>query len=816
MKRSNLLLHVSVSVLISGIVPSISYAQDDRPGDVSAGLSENEILVTARKRNESDLVVPVAIVAMGRTQLDRLNIQSLGDVAAATPSLNIVTNTGFSGGSITLRGVGSPATSAGTDQAVALNLDGVTISDGLAIRFGQFDLERVEVLQGPQSLYYGKNASGGIISVVSANPTSKPYAMLRGGYTFESRGWLTEAVLSGPLANGLTARLALYRNDQKGFFRNALTDSTVVPPAGLLAIYGPLLPPKYRRGPDTVDTGIRGTIKFEPNEDLSIRLKGAFLDHRGSTTHSFAHLFYCPAGVPAPGNPGNVPGIAYACKLDRTALPFGQSATAAVGGDPRFGDGSPINKTKQYLAVGDINYDMSEILALNSVTGYYKHTVFERGNSTLSPYPGIGSVNDITLKQFSQEFRLTTSSDGPFNGMAGLYYQSGDFALNNPVTVVQSIFPRSDFYFDSHTYSAFGQLTYKPMQSVEISAGARYTDEKKHMKLFSNALNAFATDLPVDTVHSKRFMPELAVSWRPDRQINVFLTYKRGAKSGGFSANVLALPPYADDDLAFADETVNGFEGGVKSILLDGALRFDLTGYTYTYKDLQVNIFEPSTASFSTRNAASAKVRGIQLTANYSPRQIPGFNLSGSLNYGHARYGNYLAPCYTGQTIAAGCNLDAFGNVVATGGINQNLGGRPTSAAPDWSGNLSANYDLPVTSGGTRIGLSLGATYTGRQNPLPALIPQAWQRSVVILDGQLRLFNDDRGWELALIGKNLTNELRAQWGVENAFTPGFGVNPGTGTTGPGVQSDLLGYSNDPFHVMIRLTIKPWDFFSREK
>ncbi|MEJ2457873.1 MAG: TonB-dependent receptor plug domain-containing protein [Novosphingobium sp.] len=140
-----------------------------QPGSTYIGA--NEILVTARKKGESDLDVPIAIKALGAVQLNRNAIQNLSDVAAITPSLNITQSPANSGGTITLRGIGSPSTAAGNDQAVSINLDGITISDGMAVNFAQFDLERVEVLQGPQSLYYGKNSSAGIVSVVSADPT---------------------------------------------------------------------------------------------------------------------------------------------------------------------------------------------------------------------------------------------------------------------------------------------------------------------------------------------------------------------------------------------------------------------------------------------------------------------------------------------------------------------------------------------------------------------------------------------------------------------------------------------------------------------
>lgn len=786
----------------------------DTPPEASAEISSNEIIVNARKRSESDLQVPIAIRALGQEQIERYGIQNLSDVASITPSLSISQSPGNTGGTITLRGIGSPATGSGTDQAVAINLDGVTISDGLAINFAQFDLEGVEVLQGPQSLYYGKNSSAGIISVYSGDPTSQPYAMLRAAYNFQARGKLTEAVLSGPLADGLSARIAFYRNDQKGYFHNAYTGPTGVPSPTQLAIWGPLSPLKFSRAPDGTDTAVRATIKIQPSDALTIRLKGGYIHHKGSASTFAGQLIYCPAGGASPLSLGNVPGIGE-CKLDRTTAAIGSGPNATIGGDPRFGNGDLVQNLKQYLFTGDISYDVNDLIRINSVTGYYKYDFVDVGVPSFSIYPVFAVVNANRRDQFSQEVRVSTSADLPVSGTLGVYYQSGDYAAETPLLAVNSIFPSNDYYFHSRTYSGFGQLTYRPFgQAVEVSAGARYTDETKTQRMFSRLLNGFVPDLPVTRVHSGRLLPEANISWRPNREMNLFLTWKKGAKSGGFNANILALPPYASQDNSFRDEKVSGFEGGIKSVLFDGALRLDLTAYSYKYTDLQVSVFDTATNNSATRNAATAKTRGVQLSTNFAPRSVPGFNLSGSLNYSHARYDKYLAQCYTGQTVALGCNLDADGNVVATNAINQNLDGRPTAVAPDWTGDVNVGYEFPITSDDTRIGVTIGATYTDKFNPLSNLVPQVWQRSSVNLNAEVRLYNE-RGWELALIGKNLTNQLRAQYAVETPGTPGLGVNAGTGTAGPGLQSDVTGYVNAPRQVTLRLTIKPWGLFGRK-
>ncbi len=809
---------VIVSLLSAGgaVVSPFTAAQAQQAVEAepaSATLGDNEIIVTARKKSESDLDVPVAIQVLGLEQLARHGVQNLGDVSAITPSLSIAQAGANTGGSITLRGIGAPATSAGFDQAVALNLDGMTITDGMGIRFGQFDLQQIEVLQGPQSLYFGKNTSAGIISITSADPTYAPYAMLRAGYNFNTRGLLTEAVLSGPLTDELGARVAFYRLDSDGHFRNPLARSTATPLPGQVALFGPLDPDIANwRTMASRDTGVRVTLKYEPAEAFSAKLKGAFLTQTGDSNFNTFQLFHCPSGVPSPANPGNVPGLGD-CALDRDVVPFGPTTTPNVAGDDIFReDARSYSKLEQVLLTGSLDYRIADGLTLSSVTGYYYQRQQEATNVSFSTYPAASAGNLTKREDVSQEFRLSSAFDGPLNGMVGVYYNGSDFESFTPVTFLQSPLPTPDYYFDSRTHAIFGQLTYLLLDdTIELSAGGRYTDEKKQVDLFSPIFGAFATDLPVDTVRSKRFTPEATISWRPSRRINVFATYKKGTKSGGFNAVVLNFPPYSANDTSFADEKVDGFEGGVKSVLLDGALRVDLTGYAYTYKDLQVSVFDAETLNSATRNAANAKIRGVQFSANYQPRQLDGLNLSAALNYSHARYVHYIAVCYIGQTIGEGCNLDADGNAVATDAINQDLGGRPLTNAPDWSGSFSAAYDFALGADDTRFGLSVSAAYNSEYYAIYNQVPQSLQSEAVNLDAQLRLFNEGKGWELALIGKNLTDMHRVQLGYEVPFTPADGT-AGTGTAGPGVQSDLVGVINAPFQLMLRLTVEPSALF----
>lgn len=809
---------IALSVLAAAMATQATAAdvdhvssQQDADAEQTQLVRGNEIIVTARKKAESDLEVPIAIAAIGKEQLDRYNISTLGDVAAITPSLNVSTNFGSQGGNIALRGVSTAPLNASSEQAVAINLDGVTLSHGMAVRFAQFDIERIEVLKGPQSLYFGKNTTAGIISIVTADPTDSLYAMARVGYEFKADELVTEGVVSGPIAGDkLTARLALYRSDMQGYLRNPLAGNTVVPPPGLVALYGPLIPSKYKRVPEANTFGLRGTLKFTPSDIVTLRVKGTYVQRDAVASNQASQYFFCPSGVPAPGNPGNVPGIGN-CTDKNDAVPLGQNPTAQQAGRPEFRDGQPYSEERQYLVAGNLDVKLSDQLTLSSVTSYYKMKLTDAANATFSPYPGIGVVNIVEKSDFTQELRLTSDFDGPLNFMAGVYYGTGtffqDIAVSIPIVFGNStVAPSPIYHIPNRTIAGFGNVTYALFDGkLKLSAGGRYTSERKRLGIFSQIAHAKVTDLGVSKVTFNKFNPELNVTFNPTRQTTIYATYKKGSKSGGFNAEPLTFA-YTGLDASYDDESVSGVEGGIKTLALDGALRLDLAAYRYLYRGLQVGYISPVSASQVIENAASARVQGIELDVRYSPRELDGLSLSGSINYGRARYKDYIGPCYTGQTIAGGCNIDTAGNIVSTsGGVSQNFGGRPLLKAPDWTGSINIAYDMPITTNGMSLGLSAGGVYTGAFYPIPEEVPESLQRKSFNIDAQVRLFNDEQGWELALIGKNLTDQRRMQLGVQTLFTPG--VPAGTGTNGPIARADLNGFANRPRQFMLRLTKK---------
>ena len=229
--------------------------------DPAPALGSGDIIVTARKRQESILNVPVVEIALPASTLERMQVQDLQGITKLVPGLSLGSSVLSVGTQVSIRGVGNSTIDAGVDQSVSLNLDGLQLSQGLAYGSGTFDLGTVEVLKGPQTLFYGKSSPGGVISLRTADPTDKFEVILRGAHEFEANEWRGEAIVSGPVTDTLGLRLSTMYDHQDGFYRNVATS---------LAATGATGPANSHAG-DTTSYIIRGTAVFKPAAQTSKR-----------------------------------------------------------------------------------------------------------------------------------------------------------------------------------------------------------------------------------------------------------------------------------------------------------------------------------------------------------------------------------------------------------------------------------------------------------------------------------------------------------------------------------------------------------------
>jgi iron complex outermembrane receptor protein len=799
---------LKVALLATAFAPALAtapaaYAQ------TAAGASVGEVIVTARKRQESILKVPVVETALPQATLEKYAIQDLYAVANRVPGFVIGTGIVSAGPQVSIRGIGTTANNPTVDQSVSLNIDGLQFSQGMAYFVGLFDVGQVEVLKGPQALFFGKNSPAGVISLRSADPTSTPEVIARAGYEFASNDKVGELILSGPVSDTLKLRLATRYSDQDGWFRNA----TIASPA-----LGGMTPTNRRISPER-SLILRGTALFDPTDAYSARLKVNYSRDKVDNATP-AQIAYCPDGTgAAPGV--NIPFIAGDdCKLDKNI----HTAWFLPSAYPNIRNGGvPFADTRQAFGTLEQNLKVGEGLTLTSVTGGYtmtQHVLYPGG--TAEAAVSIGTDNNFNLRDFTQEVRLTSDYAGPTNFTLGAFYERGlqknfvtlrgDTAIRLPA-LLQSVTNTIDI----RSFSLFGQVRFKPTPELEIAPGVRWTHEKRtHEELNFNPGSGplGRVNLPDPNLDSNNVSPELTVTYTPSDDLTVFGAFKTGFKSGSFNTIQFTAPGAR---AAFNPEKVKGGEVGVKGRALDRRLRFNLAGYYYHYTGLQVgaNELTNGTIALRTINAASANVKGVDFDVSYAPEGLDGLSLYAAVNYNRARYGSFSnAPCGNGQTLAQGCNqlLNA-----ATGRLtSQDLSGRRLVRAPTWSGNVGFDYDAPIRSGMT-VALGANATFSTKYSTALVDLPGFPQKGFAKFNANVALRGANDAWELALIGSNLGNKITTgqcfNSNTQNGVVFG-GQTAGGATSGPAGGDEAVCLADRGREVRIRLTVKAMDLLGR--
>jgi len=793
--------------------PTFVLAQSE-PASQEAATTIDEVVVTARRRDETPISVPVAVTALSAQQLSNLAIDSFADLSTAVPNLTVAQISSGIGGSIYLRGIGTNAgQNASFEQTVSVNIDGVQVSRGQALRVGQFDMQRVEVLRGPQALFFGKNSPAGVISIATAAPTDTLEAMVRASYEVNARERGIEGFVSGPIAETLKGRLAFNYTEMDGWEKNLAYDVQDAANAIVPGIANTLI----RRGPQAESYTLRGSTQWTPIEALTVDLR---LTHTKSEGPGFQQgpneRIACAYGTPqlntvvnaATTNPAQRAALLAAitlpdCSADGryayTSIPAAQLVNSPLGKDEKG-----LNETAMTVGSLQANWTITPSLSLTSVTGYV--TTDDKRYDTYSYAPiatviGVNFGGTTATKQVSQEFRLLSDFQGPFNFLTGAYYEKSE--LSTFIQQFTTPGPRFDQMIDGETVSAFLQGTYDLTDQLELSGGVRWTREDRDLVIDRDGVRQ-----PVSPANAtfENTSPELTLTWRPSDTLTVFAGYRSGFKSGGFATPLTGGAAFTapGPNYKFEPEEVDGYELGVKASLLDRQLRANWSVFSYDYTNLQVSTNDTSgpLPVLRTTNAAAASIFGVESDYTFRPRSLPGLTLRGALNYSDNSFDRFDATCYIGQTQAEGCNLNLS---TGTGRYTaQSLAGRRLPSSMKWSGSLGGSYEGALGSGGVGYLVGLDTTYRSANNPQAELDPNGLQRAVWFVNASARLYSDDRGWEAALVARNLTEEYRATQ-VGNVPLTGNGTLTGSPTTGG--HADLAGYVNRGREILFQVTLR---------
>lgn len=632
------LLALSVATAFAGHA-GIAHAQETGTGQ-QASSSENEILVTAQRRSENLRDVPVSVTAFSGEALARADIESLQDVFSYTPSMTFNTSSGAA--QIYLRGVGSNIANFSTDGSVAVNVDGVYVARPFGALTDFLDVERVEVLRGPQGTLYGRNATAGAINVVSARPTRDLTGYAKAIYgTFNRRE--LQGAISGPLTSdgNIRARVAGRWARDDGFTKD-------LDPAG-----------SNKLDNSDVDA-LRGSLDGDFGA-LSVQITADY-----GRQHSDGDTVRV------------LDGSGYA---DEIGAPLPDDFHSARNDLPTF------NNNRTWGISGQATYDFGDV-SLISVTGYRELKQHFLLNTDGTEADISESIFLTDAKQFSQELRLQSNGDGPFSWIIGGYYFNEKV---NSVTLLPRLsgmgtraFPYTNIFIGNgevDAYAGFADVSYKLTDRLTVSAGIRYSHEKKDLyrELYSPSTivrDAYDTDafgtrsaFRADTPTYDAWTPRFVVNYKPTDDLLLYVSASRGFKSGG--ANVAAATSEP-----FGNELLWSYEAGVKLNLLNGKGLWSTSVFRYDYTDLQVTTFQNGLNSI--QNAASARPWGIETELSLSPVRELQINLSAA--YLDATYHDFTS---------------------SLGGVAVDASGNRMIGAPEWTLSGSANYDFDLGGAGT-------------------------------------------------------------------------------------------------------------------
>ena len=773
----------------SGLVtPATAQDAVDQIEEVSTDEGDSVIFVTARRRDEALQDVPIAIASIGGDALKKSQITKPEALAARVPTLNIAVGGSGSGGQLSLRGIGSSNSSAAFDSAVALDVDGIVLSSMRLVQSGFFDVAQIDVLKGPQSLYFGKSATAGVLSVRSADPTSSFEASVRGSYEFEEKGYAVEGYVSGPISDTLGYRIAARYNKIDELYFNA----------------APNVANTYR-GEQNIN--LRGTLEWEPSDDFKFNIKANYVGHENDGEIRHTQIDCGANGVADPlvllGGAVVVP-AGYDCdSLDNTfwlpdsAVPLGLMAPPGMDNN----GGVPFNETDMYLVRARADIALQDNLSLALVTGYFD---FESRGQDFYGYGGVFGVgtdlNRNRTEQFSQEIRLSSDNAGAFNWLAGAFYERRNilfeaaqdavnisFLTPDPITGATFDWRRQHFT-TTDAYSAFGSVLIEPTDRLEIAAGLRYTKEEKANRIEVPFVHAVLSGAPFNFLSSgfqspqirfedDNFSPEVSVKYEVSDSAHVYGSYKKGFKSGGIDNSALPSSGLSDivasgdySQLIFDSETAEGFEVGLKSMLADDRLRLNLSLFNYVFSDLQIQSFDPVAIQYITSNAGEMRSRGGDIDLSWrSP--VEGLTLAAAVAYTDAEF------------------TDTY---ISNAGVD--LEGRAAPRAPKWSGNVSFDWSIPMSDS---LDLSLFglANYSGSYLANASTFNDYVQDEYVTLDANISVGSPDETWRVSLIGNNLTDKIYVNQASGRPFRQA------------GVGDDLSLTQNRGRQVFVELAIK---------
>ncbi len=721
---TRLLVGISMAALGTGQ----AFAQDNEMAEEE---NSNVILVTAQKKAENIQDVPISITAIGGEQLAEMQVTTLQSLQGSVPNVQIDNFSNTPNNAVfTIRGIGVIEPDPYAGNTVSIVVDGVPQFFSMGALLDTYDVERVEILRGPQGTLFGANTTGGVVNVVTRQPTGEFGGYVRASYGNWDRFDLS-ASIEVPLAEDVASfKLAGIHTERSGWITNVWDGSDM--------------------GSKNVDA-VRGQLLLTPNPDLEITLQGEYVAARNGA----------PVVVNG-GLPGEANYVAPSTFFNGAVFPTYESPCRVAGQrcvapDRYFSGNNEVpdqSDMDTFLGIGTINLSNTALGDITSITGYKHFTLFE-----YTDQDGTAATNNATRRrtegwQFSQELRTAFDIGDSASAVAGVFYLKThydhyqmyhlDFAL--PGLAQLNLQDQ-----DTESFSAFVQTYVDLTDDLQLSAGLRYTHDSIDARsqldtgFYAAALTAtnwdeFTVVFPgsLDVGGSESWDNvgwKLGLDYKANDDVLLYASWARGFKSGGFTGRIGVA---ADGDTPFNPEEVDTIEVGVKADFANGMVRTNLAAFYTDYRDMQLAqiYFDPATNVQGNRilNAAKSEIKGIEFETTVMPAD--GFTLRGTIAYLDAAYKEFI-----------------YGDPVS--GAFFDLEGFPLQNAPEWQATLGANYEH-VLNDGARIVADVSWMYTDEKYYTAILdTPRSLVQSMNLVDGLLTYYSADDRWSVGLWAKNL-------------------------------------------------------------
>lgn len=698
MKKTTLTLAVASVLTLPGLAP----AQEIE-----------EVLVTAQRRVTDLQSTAAAISALSGDELTRRSIDDIEDLGLTTPSMNVALYQGEA--QIYIRGIGYSGIIGGSDSSTALHQDGVYLSRSSAAVPAFFDVDRVEVVRGPQGTLYGRNATGGSVNVLTRGGTDtwqSDASVLVGDYD----RYRVYGAVSGPLSDNVQFRIAGQMERQDGF--TTLTRPVTDPLSG-----GGVTSDVE----NTDEWMIRGTLDFQPSDTVSVTLKA---DYYKADDQNSVWLYF---------NPGT------------GTNPFFRSYVQERGGElpanplsrKQDSDLPHYNKPEIYGASARVSWEVGEY-SITSLTAFKHTNPLNRNDLDATGAFGVDQVREEDHDQFSQEFQIASPADARFNWILGLYYFSEENDIRNeyflPFVDEQFGLPSNpdccllllNGSSETEAYAVFGEGTYTLTDQLDLVLGMRYSDESRdgdnNVQLVNFPSDALNNVAEFDEASFDDFTPKVGLNYTVSDQTFLYGSVSQGFKSGGFNVGSYQNTP-------FDPEEITAYEVGLKTDLLENRLRLNSAVFYYDYQDYQFQDVENNNTVI--RNAAEAEITGIEIEGTALLGE--GFSLDFGATYLDAEFANFTA-------------LDPKRPELGF----QVLDGRRLPRAPEFKYTLGLSYTAPIASGE----LTLRADYSWQDEVYFSAfnVQELYQDSYGW--GKLRATYEpsDGGWSIAAFMDNVTDE----------------------------------------------------------